>query len=511
MRPVPDCGGDPSDHTVTDALHLDGEGCYRVVRSKDPRFDGWFVGAVTSTGIYCRPSCPVRLPRRENMRFFPTAAAAQQAGFRACKRCRPDATPGSPEWDPRADVVARAMRLIADGVVDRDGVDGLARRLGYSPRHLERVLRDEVGAGPLALARAQRARTARTLIETTDLPFSAVCFAAGFSSVRQFNATVREVYDLTPGDLRGRSATARTGEGVLHLRLPFRGRFSSWQLVEHLLAAAIPGVEEVGADEDAAAARTYRRTLRLAHGTGSVSLTPYSDHVAAALRLEDLRDLSAAVARCRWLLDLDADPVAIDAVLGADPLLRPSVDASPGLRVPRTVDGAEMTLRVVLAQQVSTSAVRTHAARLVRGVDHRTGTVDGGLTHLFPDARELLARWEDLEVALPVRRRATLRSLAERIAGGDLVLDTGADREHVRSTLRAIHGIGPWTVEVVAMRALGDPDAFPATDLVVRRGAERLGIPSTPSLLDTYARRWRPWRSIAVQHLWAAGSRERWR
>jgi len=492
-------------------LHLDADRCYRAVQSKDMRFDGWFVGAVTSTGIYCRPSCPVRPPLRRNMRFFPTGAAAQQAGFRACKRCRPDATPGSPEWDSRSDVVARAMRLIAEGVVDSEGVDGLAHRLGYSSRQIERVVRSAVGTGPLALARAQRARTARTLIETSDLPFGEVCFAAGFTSIRQFNATIREVYDLTPGQLRRRAGTTRaTGEGELHLRLPFRGPFSPVSLVEHLLAAAIPGVEEPGSDASSATARTYRRTLRLTYGTGIVGLTPFADHIGATLRLDDLRDLSCAVARCRRLLDLDADPIAVDEVLAADPHLRPIIDGAPGRRVPRTVDGAEMTLRIVLAQQVSTAAVRTHAGRLVQGVDHRLPRGDGSLTHLFPDAAELLAHWDALDVALPDRRRRTIRRLAESVAAGDVVLDAGADREGARAALLAMDGIGPWTVEVVAMRALGDPDAFPATDLVVRRGAERLGLPTTPTRLTEHAERWRPWRSIAVQHLWAVGSQQRW-
>lgn len=497
--------------TTGESLHLDGDRCYRAVRSKDERFDGWFVGAVTSTGIYCRPSCPVRLPLRRNMRFFPTAATAQQAGFRACKRCRPDATPGSPEWDLRSDAAARAMRLIADGVVDRDGVDGLARRLGYSPRHVERILRAEVGTGPLALARAQRVRTARTLIETSTLPFTEVCFASGFSSVRQFNATVREVYDLTPRELRRRSGTTvSVADGALHLRLPFRGAFSSTSLFDHLLAAAIPGVEESGPIVDDVTARTYRRTLRLEHGNGVVGLTPFDDHVSATLRLDDLRDLAAAVTRCRWLLDLDADPVAVDEVLAADHHLRGHVADAPGRRVPRTVDGVEMTLRVLLAQQVSTAAVRTHAGRLVRGVDDRIGALDDGLTHLFPDAAGLLARWEDLVVALPMRRRDMLRTVVECITSGELVLDTGADRDRVRASLLEIAGIGRWTVEVVAMRALGDPDAFPATDLVVRRGAERLGLPSSPAALTAHAERWRPWRSTAVQHLWSAGSKARW-
>ncbi len=491
---------------------LDGDRCYRAVQSRDARFDGWFVGAVTSTGIYCRPSCPVRTPRRSNMRFYPTAATAQQAGFRACKRCRPDASPGSPEWDPRADVVSRAMRLIADGIVDRGGVEGLAERLGYSVRQVERLLRQEVGTGPLALARAQRARTARTLIESSDLPFAEVCHAAGFSSIRQFNATVREVYDLAPRELRARSrrnATARTDS--LSLRLALRPPFDSDTLFDRLAASAVPGVER--ADVDVDGSRAHHRTLRLSHGDAVVSLRPCTDHVAVELRLADLRDLTSAVARCRWLLDLDADPVATDAVLAADPAFADRVATAPGMRVGRCVDGSEMAVRVVLAQQVSSAAARTHAERLVAAVGRSTtlGGQSGLPGLLFPTPGELvdLLASDDGTVALPARRRATLASLVGALAGDSIDLGPGADRGRARHRLLALAGIGPWTVDVIAMRALGDPDVLPATDLVIRRGAARLGLPVDTTALLERSQRWRPWRSVAAQHLWAAGAGQR--
>ncbi|MET0702270.1 MAG: DNA-3-methyladenine glycosylase 2 family protein, partial [Mycobacterium sp.] len=279
-------------------MHDDFDRCYRAVQSKDARFDGWFVTAVLTTGIYCRPSCPVRPPFARNVRFYPTSAAAQRAGFRACKRCRPDASPGSPEWNIRGDVVARAMRLIADGTVDREGVTGLAAKLGYTTRQLERLLQAEVGAGPLALARAQRSQTARVLIETTDLPFSDIAFAAGFSSIRQFNDTVRTVCDTTPTALRQRAAARLKHEaqpqspGQLTLRLPVRTPFAYEGVFGHLGATAVPGCEEV---RDGA----FRRTLRLDHGNGIVGLTPGPDHVRCALTLDDFRDLSTAIARCR--------------------------------------------------------------------------------------------------------------------------------------------------------------------------------------------------------------------
>src|SRR6201990_2537814 len=344
------------------SVHEDFEHCYRAVQSKDARFDGWFVTAVLTTGIYCRPSCPVRPPFARNVRFYPTAAAAQRAGFRACKRCRPDASPGSPEWNVRGDVVARAMRLIADGTVDRDGVTGLAARVGYTTRQLERLLQAEVGANPLALARAQRSQTARVLIETTELPFGDVAFAAGFSSIRQFNDTVRTVCDLTPTALRQRART-RFGRGagaathMLSLRLPVRTPFAYEGLFGHLAASAVPGVEEV---RDGA----FRRTLRLPNGNGIVSLNPHGDHGRCELVLDDFRDLSTAIARCRRLLDLDADPEAAVDVLSADPLLSALVAKAPGQRIPRTVDEAELALRVVIGQQVSIKAARTHARRL---------------------------------------------------------------------------------------------------------------------------------------------------
>ncbi|HEY2631079.1 MAG TPA: AlkA N-terminal domain-containing protein [Solirubrobacteraceae bacterium] len=486
--------------------------CYQAAQSRDPRFDGWFFTAVTSTGIYCRPSCPAMTPKRENARFFPSAAAAQQAGFRACKRCRPDAAPGSPEWDGRADVVARAMRLISDGVVDREGVPGLASRLGYSVRQLQRMLLAEVGAGPIAIARAQRAQTARILIETSALTMAEVAFAAGFSSVRQFNDTIRAVFATAPTDLRRRTrptqvervgsrnsaatdaSPARLGaSGALFLRLPFRQPLCPDNLFGHLAATAVPGVEETIGD-------TYRRTLRLAHGPGIVELTPAPDHVACRMTLSDLRDLTTAIARCRWLLDLDADPLAVDELLCSDPTLAPSVKATAGRRVPRCVDGAEMAVRAVLGQQVSTAAARTHAARIVAQCGEPLSDPCGGLTHLFPSPQAL----SDVHVAMPAARRRSLGALVEALSTRLLVLDPGCDRAQAISTLSALPGFGPWTTQVIAMRALGDPDAFPVTDLGVRRAAEALGLPTSPVALTAHAERWRPWRAYAVQYLWAA-------
>ncbi|MFD8612695.1 AlkA N-terminal domain-containing protein [Streptomyces sp. NPDC059631] len=483
-------------------MHTDRTRCVRAVQSKDARFDGWFFTAVLTTRIYCRPSCPAVPPKPENMTFLPSAASCQQAGFRACKRCRPDTSPGSPEWNRRADLVARAMRLIADGVVDRDGVPGLATRLGYSTRQIERQLLAELGAGPLALARAQRAQTARLLIETTALPMAEIAFAAGFSSIRSFNDTVREVFALTPSDLRTRAPKAPAGRaaqpaapGALTLRLPFRAPLNPDNLFGHLAATAVPGVEEW---RDGA----FRRTLRLPYGHGITALTPRPDHIACRLTLSDLRDLPVAISRCRRMLDLDADPVAVDDQLRADPVLAPLVDKAPGRRVPRMVDEAEFAVRAVLGQQVSTAAARTHAARLVTAHGEPVDDPEGGLTHLFP-APGALAALDPESLAMPRTRRATFTTLVGRLADGSLRLGVESDWPETRAQLLALPGFGPWTADVIAMRALGDPDAFLPTDLGIRRAARELGLPSTPAALTARAAAWRPWRAYAVQYLWA--------
>ncbi|MFJ4316857.1 AlkA N-terminal domain-containing protein [Streptomyces lavendulae] len=480
-------------------MYTDTDRCVRAVQSKDARFDGWFFTAVRTTGIYCRPSCPAVPPKVENMSFLPSAAACQQAGYRACKRCRPDTSPGSPEWNARADAVARAMRLIQDGVVDREGVTGLATRLGYSTRQVERQLGAELGAGPLALARAQRAQTARLLIETSELPMGDVAFAAGFASIRNFNETVREVFALTPGELRARAARAGRSEprvpGTITLRLPYRAPLNPDNLFGHLAATAVPGVEEW---RDGA----YRRTLRLPYGTGVVALTPGPEHIGCRLALTDLRDLTIAISRCRWMLDLDADPEAVDGQLRTDPLLAPLVDKAPGRRVPRTVDAAEFAVRAVLGQQVSTAAARTHAARLVTAYGEPVEDPQGGLTHLFPDP-EALAGLDPETLSMPRSRRTTLTTLVGALADGSLPLGIDSDWEAARAALNALPGFGPWTTEIIAMRALGDPDAFLPSDLGVRRAAQGLGLPSTPAALTARAAGWRPWRAYAVQYLWA--------
>jgi len=476
---------------------LDFERCYRAVESRDPRFDGWFITAVRTTGIYCRPSCPTPVrPKRENVSFYPTAAAAQLAGYRACKRCRPDASPGSPEWNVRGDLVGRAMRLIADGTVDRDGVAGLARRLAVSERHLHRLLLGELGAGPLAIARAQRAQTARVLIETTDLPFTDVAFAAGFESIRQFNDTVREVFALTPTALRtaGRRR-ADIAHGVLTLRLPYRPPLDWSALSAWLRVRALPGVAEVNG-------RIYRRTLRLPRGAGVVALEPVDTHIQCTLRLESMADLTSAVRQCRRLLDLDADPLSVVEVLSKDRRLSSVVKKHPGLRAPGAVDGTELAIQAVLGQQVSLAAARTLASRLVTAHGDVIKIADPTLTHLFPHAAAI-AEADLARLGVPATRRATLRGLARAVAGGTLALDPGADRNETYQQLLQVPGIGEWTAGYIVMRALGDPDTFLASDLGIKKAGVRLGIGSNPRAISEHAAAWRPWRSYATHQLWA--------
>ena len=481
---------------MTSPADLDQESCYSAVKSRDRRFDGVFYTAVRTTGIYCRPSCPARTPAMRNVSFYRTAAAAQSAGYRACKRCQPDATPGSPEWDVAATVAGRAMRLIADGVVDREGVDGLARRVGYTSRHLGRLLTSELGAGPLALARAQRAQTARVLVETTDLGFADVAFAAGFASVRQFNDTIREVYAATPTDLRGRRGGARTA-GAIELRLAVRTPFAGQALLGFLATRAVPGVEATGAG-------WYARTLALPHGPGTVRLelrdvasAGETAFVSARFALHDLRDTAAALARVRRLLDADCDPVAVADHFAGDPVIGPLVRRRPGLRVPGHVDGDEVAVRAVLGQQVTVAAARTAAARLVAEHGLPVSTDLPGLTHLFPDAATV-AGLDPERLPMPRSRGRALVTLSEALATGEIALDRGPDRDDVRRRLLAVPGIGPWTADYVALRALGHPDVFLPTDVGVRRALERRGaVSADPG-------RWAPWRSYALLHLWTS-------
>jgi len=478
-------------------MTADFDSCYRAVCSRDGRFDGRFFTAVTSTGIYCRPICPSPTPLAANVRFYACAAAAEAAGFRACRRCHPEKAPGSPEWNVRADLTGRALRLIAEGAADEGGVAGLAPRLGVSARHLHRALVAEVGAGPLALARTRRAQTARLLIDQTDLPLTTISGAAGFTSIRQFNETMRASFGCNPTELRRRGPEA-PGGGGLTLRLPYRSPLDAAALLSYFARRAVAGVEEMVDGR-------YRRTVALPHSRGVVELEPLVNAGTVLLRLclDDLRDLGPLVQRCRHLLDLDADPIAIGAALGADAMLAPLVAARPGLRVPGAIDGFELAVRAILGQQVSVAGARTLAGRLVAALGEPLAEPRGALTHTFPTP-ERVAEADLGGLGLTGGRIVALQSLARAVTEGGLALDRGADWEGTVARLQELPGIGPWTASYIAMRALGDPDACPVADLGLRRALERRGLAGDPKAVAARAEAWRPWRAYATHHLWAS-------
>ncbi len=485
------------------------EARYLAMSSRDSRFDGQFITGVRSTGIYCRPSCPALTPNRNHVTFYRTAAAAHEAGLRACKRCQPDAVPGSPEWNLQDDIAARSMRLIADGTIEREGVTGLAERLGYTPRHLARVLVRELGAGPLALARAHRAQNARILLAATELPVADVAFAAGFSSLRQFNVTIAAVYERTPTELRRSARLAATAPTVpplrssqaaatdaertsVILRLPAREPFDGPGLMRFFADHSIIGVESGDA-------KTYARTLRLPHGYASIELRlDDAAGVECSARLDSVADLSTLVARVRRMLDLDADSQAIDSALSRDPALASSVAMNPGVRLPGSPDPEEALFRTLVGQQVSVAAARTVLGRLCIALAGETG--------LFPTATQFAEGGRSV-LRGPAPRVATIIAVAEALASGSLTLDVGMPVAELTAKLLALPGIGPWTAGYVAMRVLGNPDVLLSTDLVMLRSAAALGLPSSACALAEYGSRWAPWRSYAGLHLWRSASR----
>ncbi|MET0672800.1 MAG: AlkA N-terminal domain-containing protein [Microbacterium pygmaeum] len=470
---------------------------YRVIDSRDSRFDGQFVTAVRSTGIYCRPSCPARTPKPANVTFYATSAAAHEAGYRACKRCLPEAAPGSPEWNLRGDAAGRAMRLIADGVVEREGVPGLAARLGYSSRHLTRMLTTELGAGPLALSRAHRAHTARMLLVGTDLPVSDVAFSAGFTSIRQFNDTVQEVFEMTPLQLRARRRRALTAApGTIDLVLPHRGALDAAGLFGWMAAHAVAGVET-------ATAETFARTIALPGGPAWFEMRiDETGRVRLRARLTSLADLSSLVARARRLFDLDADPLAVDEALSQQPELAPLVARIPGVRVPGAVDPHEMLIRAMIGQQISVAAARTAMSRLAAALGERTD-VAGSPAILFPTMAALAEHGPEV-LRGPAARVRSITNAATALTSGELDLGPGDDGAHQRAALLAMPGIGPWTADYVRMRVLGDPDVLLPGDVAARAGAAAAGIPADAAGLTAWASRTAPWRSYLMAHLWYA-------
>lgn len=475
------------------------EAWMRAVESRDARFDGWVTVGVSSTGIYCRPSCPTPVrPKRANMKFFATPAGAQQAGFRACKRCAPDAVPGSPEWNRRDDLVARAIRAIDDGALDRSDLSAMAGNLGVSSRHLNRVLNNEVGAGPLALARSRRARAARTLIETTPIAFSEVAFAAGFDSIRQFNDTVREIFAVTPTELRAKAPkNLRVSEpGWIRLRLSYRPPIDIDHLWAWISAHAITGVEEI------TDSGVYRRAMRLANGPAVVEFSPADGFIDARFQLESLRDLQQAVQRSRAILDLDADPVVIgDTLVEADPIFEPLVRKAPGLRSPADSCGLDAGVKAIIHQQVSVASARAVGSRLVNTFGEVLAHPVGRVTHLMPTADTWAALDPD-QLGMPKSRARALVGFSQAISSGELDLGPSANRTKAAEALLGIKGVGPWTQTIISLRGLRDPDVFSGADLALRRVAGSLGLEESEAALNERARRWAPWRSYAMHQLW---------
>ncbi len=479
---------------------------YRAVEARDTRFDGQFIVAVRTTGIYCRPSCPARTPKRSNVSFYPTSAAAHEAGYRACKRCLPEAAPGSPEWNLRRDTVGRAMRLIAEGVVERDGVESLAARLGYSSRHLTRLLSSELGAGPLALARSQRAHTARMLLTGTDLSVADVAFSSGFGSLRQCNDTIREVFGMTPTELRAHRRGAAPVPGSIDLALPFREPFDARGVFEWMAARALPGME-------AASETGFARSLRLPGGAAWFELRAHpSDRPGTAGRLRlrarvtELSDLGALVARARRLFDLDADPQAVDAALSRHAALAPLVSRVPGIRVPGAADPHEMLIRAMVGQQVSVASARTGLTRLVEALGQTADAPEGEPHRLFPTMSAIAERGHEV-LRGPAARILAITRTAAALADGSLTLGAADDGQTQRAALLARPGIGPWTADYVRMRVLGDPDVLLPGDSAVRGGARAAGIPAQARELEAWATRLAPWRSYLTAHLWRAAVR----
>lgn len=490
---------------------LDRDICYRALKTRDARFDGRFYTCVLSTGIFCRPICPARTPKPEHCLFMPSAAAAVAAGFRPCLRCRPEVAPGIAGWRGTANTVSRALRLISDGGLDEDGVETLAERLGVGGRHLRRLFDRHVGAAPVAVAQTHRILFAKTLIAETDLPMTEVALAAGFGSVRRFNAVMRATFGRPPGDLRrtarsggsgGGSGNANAGDGAgVTLRLPYTPPYDWDTMIGFLAARAIPGMESVEHGR-------YRRTIAIEDTQGwdvrgSIEIAPEPDaaYLRATIRVSNVRALAAIVGRARRLFDLDADIAAIEDHLSGDPHLGPLVAARPGLRVPGAWDGFEMAVRAIIGQQVSVAAATTMIGRLAAAHGVRVADAGPGLGLTFPGPAAL-ADADLTAIGLTRNRARAISALAAASVADPNVLRPRATLEETVEALCRLPGIGPWTANYIAMRALGEPDAFLATDVgVLRAMATPEGRP-TPARMLTIAEAWRPWRAYAVLHLW---------
>lgn len=486
-------------------MELDHELCYRASKSRDERFDGRFFTTVLTTGIYCRPVCPAPTPKPENVRFVSSAAAAEAAGFRPCLRCRPETSPGSPDWLGTSATVSRALRLISEGVLDEHGLDEVAGRLHVGTRQLRRLFSEHLGVSPLAVAQNRRVLFARRLITETGLPMTDVAFGAGFSSIRRFNDAMRKAYGVAPTELRKTSLHSEvTSNSHLTLKLYFRPPFDWPSLIKFLGDRAIPGVEIVGK-------RYYKRSVRVEGTTGIIEVrtAPMDSYVLLSIPSHLSKGLIQTVEGIRRLFDLRADPMEISSHLGRDELLGDAVRSNPGLRVPGAWDGFEIAVRAILGQQVSVKAATTMSGRLVSAFGEAMPTDGGsatGLTHLFPTPAAL-ADANLTALGLTKRRAEAICELARAVYDGRLSLGTSRGLDEAVDKLTEQPGVGPWTAHYIAMRALGEPDAFPAGDLVLRKAAAGGKGPALSAReLQRRSDVWRPWRSYAAMHLWKMAS-----
>ncbi|HET9360126.1 MAG TPA: AlkA N-terminal domain-containing protein [Vicinamibacterales bacterium] len=486
-------------------MDLDIDACYRAFCTRDPRFDGRLFSGVKTTGVYCRPICPARTPKRENMLFFPTAAAAQEAGFRPCLRCRPETVPELAAWRGTSNTVSRALSLIEHGALDEAGVGELADRLGVGERQLRRLFREHVGASPIAVRQTRRVLLALQLIRETRLSIADVALASGFGSIRRFNEVFQRLYRRSPTSLRRTSGTPSAGpQGEVSILLRYRPPYDWPAMLEFLRDRAIPGVESVSDGR-------YARTIEIEGTHGVVIVEAAAGHaLKAAIRFPRLSALPAVIARIRRLFDLAADPHAIDAHLAEDSVLAPLVAARPGLRVPGAWDGFELVVRAVLGQQITVRAAAGLAAKLVARYGEQLRdpslAVDG-LSHVFPRP-ECVALADPATLAMPMTRGRALTSLASAVARDPGILCSSQEPAACVKRLRAFAGVGDWTAEYIAMRQLREPDAFPADDVGLQRAiARRDGRRPTSRELVGLAERWRPWRAYAAQHLWTSLAR----
>ncbi len=478
-------------------MTLDHDACYRAICARDARFDGRLYIGVRTTGIYCRPICPARTPLSRNITFYPTAAAAQEAGFRPCLRCRPETAPDLAAWRGTSNTVQRAMRLIEMGALDDGDVEALATRLGVGERHLRRLFKQHLGAAPVSVAQTRRVLLAKQLIHETSLPMTEVALASGFGSVRRFNETFAQLYGRPPGDLRRRGGPVVAAAHGVTVRLPYRAPYDWQGVLAFFRQRAIPGVERIEANR-------YRRTISLNGEAGVISVEPDAgDALNLTVLFPRISALPAIIARARRMFDLAADPAAINAHLGEDTALGPMIAARPGLRLPGAWDGFEQAVRAILGQQITVIAAINLAGRLTAAYGETLPQPILGLTHLFP-APERIAASDLAALAMPGARKRALSSLARAAIDDPALFNGGADLEESLATLRALPGVGEWTAQYIAMRALREPDAFPAADVGLMRAMEVDGPRPAAAALAARAEAWRPWRAYAAQHLWAS-------